>query len=349
VTSWGRRHRLALTVGGWLAAGALLGWALAGRWDELWAAAGRLSLGLALGTVALQIVALVARGEAWLSCLRGAGGTVDRRRVYRASGLGCAANLLSSHVGTAARIALLRRSAPAETPCVRQLVAAEVPILVTEGVLAAIFSFTLVGPLGLPWWTPIASGLVAIAVAGGLAVAGRPTGRGICRGFAVLRAERGRVRLVGFVLVAVLAQIARNWLMLRAVGVDASVFDAIAVLIAVVMLGQLPIGPTAGAGASVLILGPHGVVAAAAAGLLLTATGTIGSLLFGSWAALDRVHVSRRVAAGRRQQAATVALHHAIGRLPQARRRIVEVAYFGGLSHAQISRTLGLPLAGAAF
>jgi hypothetical protein len=349
VTFAGPRHRLALSVFGWLVAGGLLAWALSGRWDELWAAAGRLSLGLALGTIALQIVALVARSEAWLSCLHGAGGTVSRRHVYRASGLGCAANLLSSYVGTAARITLLRRSSPAETPCVSACVVAELPILVVEGVLAGIFSFTLVGPLGLPWWTPIVCVAVTMAIAGGLAVAGRPTGRGICRGLAVLRANRGRARLIGFVLVAVVAQIARNWVVLHAVGVDASVFDAIAVLIAVVMLGQLPIGPTAGAGAAVLILGPQGVVAAAAAGLLLTATGTVGSMLFGTWAVLDRVKASRRVAAGRREHAATVALHHAIAGLPSARRRIVEKAYFGGLSSIQISRTLGLPAAGLAY
>jgi len=220
---------------------------------------------------------------------------------------------------------------------------------VVEGVLAGIFSFTLVGPLGLPWWTPIVCVAVTLAIAGGLAAAGRPTGRGICRGLAVLRANRGRSRLIGFVLVAVVSQIARNWLMLHAVGIDASVFDAIAVLIAVVMLGQLPIGPTAGAGAAVLILGPQGVVAAAAAGLLLTATGTFGSVLFGSWAAGDRIHSSRKLAAGRREHAATVALHHALARLPQARRRTVETAYFGGLSIAHITRTLGLPAAGMAY
>ena len=42
--------------------------------------------------------------------------------------------------------------------------------------------------------------------------------------------------LIGFVLVAVFAQIFRNWMLLHAVGVDASLFDAIAVLIAVVTL-----------------------------------------------------------------------------------------------------------------
>jgi hypothetical protein len=59
--------------------------------------------------------------------------------------------------------------------------------------------------------------------------------------------------VVGFVLVAVFAQIARDWPMLHAVGIDASLFDAIAVLIAVVTLGQLPFGLSVGTAASVLI------------------------------------------------------------------------------------------------
>ena len=73
----------------------------------------------------------------------------------------------------------------------------------------------------------------------------------------MLRSQKGSVRLVGFVLIAVFAQIARNWLLLHAVGVDASLFDAIAVLIAVVSLGQLPFGLSVGAAAAVLILGPR--------------------------------------------------------------------------------------------
>jgi DNA-directed RNA polymerase specialized sigma24 family protein len=87
------------------------------------------------------------------------------------------------------------------------------------------------------------------------------------------------------------------------------------------------------------------VAAAAAAGLLLTATGTIGGLVFGAWAAIDRLHGGLAV---RRAHASTVALHNAIAKLPHPRRRIVETAYFGGLSHAQISRMLGLRLPVAA-
>jgi uncharacterized membrane protein YbhN (UPF0104 family) len=95
--------------------------------------------------------------------------------------------------------------------------------------------------------------------------------------------------VIGLVLVAVFAQIFRNWLLLHTVGVDASFFDAIAVLIAVVTLGQLPLGPSVGAAAAVLILGHDGVAAAAAAGLLMTVTGTIGGLCFAAWAGVDRL------------------------------------------------------------
>jgi len=84
-------------------------------------------------------------------------------------------------------------------------------------------------------------------------------------------------------------------LLLQEVGVDASLLDATAVLIAVVTLAQLPVGPGVGAAAAVLILGRDGVAAAAAAGVLMTVTGTIGGLLFAGWAGADRLwSVSRR-------------------------------------------------------
>jgi uncharacterized membrane protein YbhN (UPF0104 family) len=94
--------------------------------------------------------------------------------------------------------------------------------------------------------------------------------------------------------VAVFAQIFRNWLLLHAVGVNASFFDAIAVLIAVVTLAQLPVGPSVGAAAAVLILGSDGVAAAAAAGVLLTVTGTVGGLCFAAWAGADKLWSASR-------------------------------------------------------
>jgi hypothetical protein len=97
--------------------------------------------------------------------------------------------------------------------------------------------------------------------------------------------------------VAVVAQIARNWLMLRAVGVPASVLDATAVLIAMVTLSQLPVGPSVGAASVFLILGTNGPAAAAAAGVLLTATGAASALAYVAWAGADGLWAARGVRA----------------------------------------------------
>jgi hypothetical protein len=180
------------------------------------------------------------------------------------------------------------------------LVAAEFPILAVEAALAALASFTLVAPLGLPWWLPLVGVAVIGALSAGLRRLALAKGRELWRGLAVLRSLGGGSRVVGFVLVAVFAQIFRNWLLLHAVGVDASLFDATAVLIAVVTLGQLPVGPTVGAAAAVLILGREGVAAAAAAGLLLTVTGTLGGLCFAAWAGADKLWLAARRARPRR-------------------------------------------------
>jgi uncharacterized membrane protein YbhN (UPF0104 family) len=186
------------------------------------------------------------------------------------------------------------------SPQVPTLIAAEFPILAVEAVLAALASFTLIGPLGLPWWLPIIGVAVIAAASAGLRQLALRKGRELWRGLAVARSLGGGGRVIGFVLVAVFAQIFRNWLLLRAVGVDASFFDAIAVLIAVVTLGQLPVGPSVGAAAAVLILGSGGVAAAAAAGVLMTVTGTVGGLCFAGWAGADRLWTGSRRAALRR-------------------------------------------------
>jgi hypothetical protein len=211
---------------------------------------------------------------------------------------------LNSQVGTAARIGALRRAAPGECPRVPALIAAEVPILTIEAVLAALTSFTLVGPLGLPWWLPLVFVAVAVLLAAGLRKAAGRWREGFWSGLAVLRNLHGRSGVIALVLVAVVSQIARNWLMLKAVGVDASVLDATAVLIAIVTLSQLPVGPSVGAAAVVVILGANGVALAAAAGVLLTATGTAGALAYAAWAAIDRLWTLRPAA--RRREAAVV-------------------------------------------
>ena len=301
---FGRRHRTLISVVGSLATAAVLGFLLAGRRHEFSTALSDAATGALAVATLLQIVALLARSEAWHLTIEAAGGTVARRVLYRASAMQVLGGVINGQLGVAARIAALRRSSADVSPQVPTLIAAEFPILAVEATLAALASFTLVGPLGVPWWLP----LVALAVFGAASVGLRHLalrrGRELWKGLTVLRTLRGGGRVVGFVLVAVFAQIGRNWLLLAEVGVDASVFDATAVLIALSTLQQLPLGPGAGAAAAVLILGSDGVAAAAAAGVLTTVTGTVGGLCFAAWAGADKLwSVSRWGALRRRDRA----------------------------------------------
>ena len=161
--AFGRRHRVPITVVGSLATAAILVYVLAGRRHEFAHALASASIWILLVAVVLQIVALLARTEAWHLTIEAAGGTVARRVLYRASGMQVLGGAINGHLGVAVRIAALRRSSPEVSPQVPTLVAAEFPILAVEAGLAALTSFTLIGPLGLPWWLP----LVAIAVVGG--------------------------------------------------------------------------------------------------------------------------------------------------------------------------------------
>jgi hypothetical protein len=97
------------------------------------------------------------------------------------------------------------------------------------------------------------------------------------------------VRIIALVIFAVSAQVVRNWLILKGIGVNISVFDSMALLIGAAVFGMLPIGPTLGVATAVIILGANGVAITAAAGALLTATAAVGALCFAAWALVDRM------------------------------------------------------------
>lgn len=288
-----RAHPVAVTVIGTVVVAGML---TAGLWNkredfaDAFSSASALTLVAAVGT---QIIWLIARSEAWHVCVEAAGGSVDRPRLYRAAALGYVGNIFNSTVGLGMRIAALRRSAPEHSPLPAVLIAAELPIVVIEIALAAILCFTLISPLGLPWW-----GAVAIVVGVTLAIAAagrfvRHRREGFWQGLDVLRGLQSRNVIIALVMFATGAQVVRNMIVLEGIGIDISVFDAVALLIASAAVGLLPVGPTLGAATAVLILGSNGVAAVAAAGALLTATGAIGTLCFAAWALADRYRVSR--------------------------------------------------------
>jgi len=291
------RHSAAVTVIGSLVVAAALVVGLWGKREDFVEAFGSASLKTLTVAIALQVVWLVARSEAWHVCVAAAGGNVDRRRLYRAAAVGYLGNLFNSNFGLGVRIAALRRTAPDDSPKASVLVAAELPIVVIEIALAAVLSFTLIAPLELPWWVAVVALVVAAGVIGGLGRFIRDRKEGFYKGLAVLRGLQSRNVIIGLVMFATGAQVARNMVVLEGLGVDISILDAVALLIAGAAVGLLPVGPTLGALTAVLILGSNGVAVVAAAGALLTATGVGGTLCFAAWALVDRLRPTRESAA----------------------------------------------------
>ena len=236
----------------------------------------------------MQVIWLIARSEAWHVCVDAAGADCGRRPLYRAAAIGYLGNIFNPSFGLAVRIAELRRTAPDNAPNAGTLVAAELPIVVIEIALAALCSFTLVAPLGVPWWAPLGALALGLAIVGGMSRLAQKKRKGFWNGLAVLRGLRHRNTIIALTIFAVSAQVFRNWIVLNGVGVDVSVFDSVALLIATAALGLLPIGPGLTIAATILILGSNGVAATAAAGALLTATGAAGAMIFATWALVDR-------------------------------------------------------------
>ena len=293
-----RRRPVAVTVTCTVVVAGALAVTLVGKRAEFAAALNAAPISILGVAVALHLVWLVARSEAWHVCIKAAGASVGRRPLFRAARVGYLGNLCNGQFGAAVRIAALRKSAPHESPRTPVLVAAELPILIVEASLATLMSFTLIAPLGLPWWVPLISVGVSVALIVVLAGVARRHRQGFWSGLAVMRGLASQSRVIGLVIVAISAQILRNWLLLSATGVDASVLDSIALLIGVGVIGLLPVGPGLGAATAVLILGTDGPSAAAAAGVLLTATAAAGAFCFAGWALMDRLirPVRRQVA-----------------------------------------------------
>ena len=286
--SWLKRHSKFVSIGFALTITAALIYGLYGKRDAFVSSMDAASIGVLAAATLLQLVWLVTRSEAWHVCVDAAGADCGRRPLYRAAAIGYLGNLFNPSFGLAVRIAELRRTAPDNAPGAGTLVAAEMPIVVIEIALAAICSFTLVVPLGVPWWAPLIAIALGVGVVAGLSRLAHRKREGFWNGLAVLRGLRHRNTIIGLTILAVSAQVFRNWLVLRGVGVDISVFDAMALLIATAALGLLPIGPGLGVAATVMILGSNGLAVTAAAGALLTATGAVGALLFATWALADR-------------------------------------------------------------
>jgi hypothetical protein len=178
---------------GSLATAALLAFLLAARCHEFAAALSGPAVWVLAATALLQIVALLARSESWHLTIQAAGGTFDRRILYRALSFPVLGSVIDGQLGSrrgSPRCAGRRQ--PSVHGCRRYR--RGVPDPRRRGTLAALTSFTLVAPMRLPSWLPLV-GLAVIATASaGLRHLALRKGRELWRGLAVLRSLRGGSR-----------------------------------------------------------------------------------------------------------------------------------------------------------
>jgi hypothetical protein len=242
------------------------------RRDALAEAVATVPVGALAGLAGLHLVSLVARSEAWrLSLAAIAGAPPSRTAIHAANAGAFVAGSLEAHAAMPARVALLRRIAPGETPHPAHVAVADVPIFLLE-VAGAAAMLALAGA----WWAPL--GAVAVLLGARMAAGRRAT-----RGLAVLADARRRAALAGLVACVVACGVARVWVALAVTHLDASPAAAAAAFAALGVFGLLPLGPSAPPGALLVVSGGAGALAA---GLALSATSIVAVVVYAALLAL---------------------------------------------------------------
>jgi hypothetical protein len=276
-----RQQLLSLAVS-LAAAGVLIAVCLDHR-PQLAAALRKLPPSVFAATVAIHVLALLARSEAWFVTLAAIDGRgAPRRAVHFASAGGFLVGTVSGHATLPLRMLLLRRLAPRNSPPLRDMLVADAPIYALEASIAAALVPLAAGALGVPWWAALAAPLAAAV---GLVLLRRAHGfasrRGLVRGLAILANVSRRRRLVAFVLAFSSLTFARLWLLLAWCGLPHGIGQATLLFITAGVLSLLPLGPAAGPAATLVATGGAHVGPAAAAGLGITGSSFAGVVVYG--------------------------------------------------------------------
>lgn len=261
------RRRLAATAAGSAIGLGVLGYLGAANADEFaraLAAAG--AGGIALACL-LHAPSLALRFWAFDVLVAAAGAPVERRASWSIGAISALVSVLNIVLGAAARVALWARRS--ERPPLAAFVLADGTFLALEGVIAMLL--LLVASSTLPV-SPLLPAVVALLVLGGLfsawrlGVIGRlaPRFPALAGVRSVPPAQLARAALL--ICASFAFQVARLWLCLELVGVEASLFAAVLAFVAVGVFSALPLGASAGPAALLVVFGSEGVGAAVAAG-----------------------------------------------------------------------------------
>ena len=253
------------------------------RAEDVGKALESVSVWAAIGAVAIHVVTLVMRSDAWRLTLAAAGGdSLSRSAVHSANAAAFVAGALQSQAALPARVALLRRIAGDRAPRPGQILVADVPIFALELCATSALLIAAVLLAGRePWWIAPGAFVLAVGVLLGARLAPeRFAHRPLVRGLAILGDRRRRGRLVLLVLGISGLTVARIWLILAVCGLPHGLGEVAWVFAALGIFGLLPLGPGAPPGATMAAIGASSVGGAVVAGLLLSASGIAAVLVY---------------------------------------------------------------------
>jgi uncharacterized membrane protein YbhN (UPF0104 family) len=276
------RIRLIVSIAGPLVVIAVLAYLIASHGEEISRALKRTSAGEIVLVTALALLTLIARTEAVVACLNAMGSRPTRVDIHASNSLTFLAALINHYVSSIVRAALMQRIDRERSPTILQMVMVDTSTTLIEALIVAILVVVSASVLGLDWWVPV---LIVLAGIAGVLIAYEVRRRyshiSLFRGLDVLAHSRQRVVVTGLMLIVIVAQVARTFVVLQSVGLKPSLLQAVATFVAAGVLSSLFAGPGAGTAAGpLLVFGSDHVAAATAAGLELSVTTLVAGIIY---------------------------------------------------------------------
>jgi hypothetical protein len=186
-------------------------------------------------------------------------------------------------------------------PTIGQMISADGVILLVEGGITVLVVVALTFAVGLPWWW--SATVIGLAGAGGLValwLKQRYADRPFVRTLNVLAERHTLFALTALLVVVLVAQPIRFWIVINGVGIDADFIEAVLAFLATSVIGGLPIGPgPASVGATGVVFSSEELGLIAASGIGLAATAFVAALIY-SLAGLAMAGPAARGALARR-------------------------------------------------
>jgi hypothetical protein len=276
------RLRLVVSIVGPLVILGVLIYVIAGNGHQISKAAKRASIAELALVSALAFVTLLARTEAVVACLNAMGSRPRRRDIHAANSLTFLAAMINHYVSAVVRGALMRRIDPERSPTIAQMVMVDTSTSLIEALVVGVLIVVSAGALKLAWWVPV---LILLACVAGVAVAlgarRRFSHMQLFRGLDVLAHSRQRTIVAALMVIVIVTQVGRTLIVLHAVGLHPSLLQAVATFVAAGVLSSLFAGPGAGtAGAPLIVFGHSHLAASAAAGIELSITSLLASVVY---------------------------------------------------------------------